>query len=92
VNDNLYGGFNEEFIKNKNILNILFNSSAMTANPKNIEVNSIAPLPILLSLLEEQKRIIEKVNLLMNLCDQLSIETIQKYEKNQILQKVIVNL
>lgn len=73
------------FLKTDLILNPLFNSSTGTANQANIGVKAIKEIIIPLPPLEEQKRIVEKIEQLMSLCDKLEK---QRDSKNDILSKI----
>lgn len=77
-------------LKANYILDKIFESETGTANQGNIGVKSINDLLIPIPPLEEQKRIVEKVDSLMQLCDELEkkIEKSKNYS-NRLMESIL---
>lgn len=77
-------------LKANYILNRIFESETGTANQGNIGVKAISELVIPIPPLEEQKRIVEKVNSLIILCDELE-NKIQKQKdySNRLMESIL---
>ncbi|WP_338589380.1 restriction endonuclease subunit S [Shewanella khirikhana] len=70
---------------------ILIDSSSQTTNIANISLEKLNPLPVAIPPLEEQHRIVAKVDELMALCDQLEQQTDASIEAHQQLVTVLLD-
>ncbi|QSV67587.1 MAG: restriction endonuclease subunit S [Aphanizomenon flos-aquae DEX188] len=81
------------FLKSSMILDLLFSSETGTANQGNIGVDAIRNLPFPLPPLNEQKRIVTKVDKLMKLCDELETKLTQtQTEREKIINAAVKQL
>jgi type I restriction enzyme S subunit len=78
-------------LKSNYILNKIFESETGTANQGNIGVRAINELVIPMSPLNEQKRIVEKVDSLMTFCDKLEKALEKKVHYGELSAKSIFN-
>ncbi|MGE6619088.1 restriction endonuclease subunit S [Bacillus mycoides] len=90
VNSRILPSLVNLFLKADLLLNEIFKTETGTANQGNIGVNAIRNLIFPLPPLSEQKRIVEKVEQLMILCDELeaNIEK-SKHESEQLMKAVL---
>ena len=78
-------------LKNDLMLDLMYASSTGTANQANIGVTILNEILIPLPPLNEQKRIVEKVNELMSLCNALEEKLKKKEEEGERLVGAVVN-
>ena len=90
-NQNIYASFFNLALKNDILLDSIYKTATGSANQANIGStalnNWIVPLPPL----NEQKRIVEKINQLMALCDELEKLKVQKEAKKLTVHKSAIN-
>lgn len=79
-----------KFLKSKTVLDYIFATETGTANQGNIGAGSITMIPLPIAPLEEQRRIVEKINALFLLCNELenSIFDSQTYS-SQLMEAVL---
>lgn len=75
-------GFSQSYIESQ--------KSGMAESQMNISQNKLRMTPILLPPLEEQKRIVEKVEQLMGLCDELEAKLRKEREDSEKLMEAVV--
>lgn len=78
------------FLKSDVILNAIFETETGTANQGNIGAASISNLLFPVPPLNEQKRIVEKVNHLMTLCDELEKNIEQSKKDSELLMQSVL--
>lgn len=79
------------FLKSSNIVDFLLSTSTGTANQANVGVAAIRNLPIPLPPLAEQKRIVAKVDELMQMCDRLEESLRQTQQRAEALAASAIN-
>jgi type I restriction enzyme, S subunit len=78
------------FLSSEHVLKIYQNRFNGTGLQPNLKVSDVSSLLFPLPPLEEQKRIVEKVDSLMALCDRLKKELREKYDTAEKLAKAVV--
>ncbi|MED1874857.1 restriction endonuclease subunit S [Brevibacillus borstelensis] len=78
------------FLKSTPLLDMIFETETGTANQGNIGAGAISNLLFPLPPLKEQERIVEKVDRLMNLCDDLERAVEQSLREGKLLLKSIL--
>ncbi|USR76081.1 restriction endonuclease subunit S [Photobacterium damselae] len=78
-------------VKSNTLLDTIFCKSTGTANQANIGMDAISNWIVPIAPIEEQHRIVAKVDELMALCDQLEQQTEASIESHQLLVSTLLN-